>query len=379
MKPVYLDYNASALVRPEVQAAMAEALADNGNPSAVHAAGRRARARVETARAKVAEMVGADAQSVVFSSGGTESNAQAIASAISAGCERLIVCASEHPCVAEAAIASGKPVKVLPVDARGVVDLGKLSELLRAPGKAVVAIHHANNESGVIQPIREAATLVREAGGWLHVDAIQSAGKIPVSMAALKADTLTLSAHKLGGPQGVGALVLGEGRSAVQIVRGAGQERGLRAGTENVPGIHGFGVAAECAVRDLPTAQAHAAWRDAAEAAVEAAGAVIIGKGAPRLPNTLFLSVPDWESPQALIVLDLEGVMVSAGSACSSGKTKPSRTIVAMGRMDLATGGVRISGGWGTTKDDWSRFSEAWTRAYARQRARHSARVKETA
>lgn len=379
MSPVYLDYNASALVRPEVQAAMAEALADNGNPSAVHAAGRRARARVETARARVAEMVGADAQSVVFSSGGTESNAQAIASALAAGCERLIVCASEHPCVAEAAIASGKPVKVLPVDGRGVIDLGKLSELLRAPGKAVVAIHHANNESGVIQPIREAATLVREYGGWLHVDAIQSAGKIPVSMAALKADTLTLSAHKLGGPQGVGALVLGEGRSAVQIVRGAGQERGLRAGTENVPGIHGFGVAAECALRDLPTAQAHAAWRDDAEAAVEAAGATIMGKGAPRLPNTLFLSVPDWESPQALIVLDLDGVMVSAGSACSSGKTKPSRAIVAMGRLDLATGGVRISGGWGTTKDDWSRFSDAWTRAYARQRARHTERAKENA
>ena len=379
MSPVYLDYNASALVRPEVQAAMAEALADNGNPSAVHAAGRRARARVETARARLAEMVGADAQSVVFSSGGTESNAQAIASALAAGYERLIVCASEHPCVAEAAIASGKPVKVLPVDGRGVIDLGKLSELLRAPGKAVVAIHHANNESGVIQPIREAATLVREYGGWLHVDAIQSAGKIPVSMAALKADTLTLSAHKLGGPQGVGALVLGEGRSAVQIVRGAGQERGLRAGTENVPGIHGFGVAAECAVRDLPAAQSHAVWRDDAEAAVEAAGATIMGKGAPRLPNTLFLSVPDWDSPQALIVLDLDGVMVSAGSACSSGKTKPSRAIVAMGRLDLATGGVRVSAGWGTTKDDWSRFSDAWTRAYARHRARHTERAKENA
>jgi cysteine desulfurase len=379
MSAVYLDYNASALVRPEVQAAMVEALADNGNPSAVHAAGRRARARVETARARVADLVGADAQSVVFSSGGTESNAQAIASAIAAGCERLIVCASEHPCVVEAAKASGKPVKVLPIDGRGVIDLGKLSELLRAPGKAVVAIHHANNESGVIQPIREAATLVREAGGWLHVDAIQSAGKIPVSMAALKADTLTLSAHKLGGPQGVGALVLGEGRSAVQIVRGAGQERGLRAGTENVPGIHGFGVAADCAARDRTTAEAHAAWRDEAEAVVEAAGAVILGKGAPRLPNTLFLSVPDWESPQALIVLDLEGVMVSAGSACSSGKTKPSRTIVAMGRMDLATGGVRVSGGWGTTKDDWSRFASAWTRAYQNRRARQSARTKEVA
>ncbi|CAL1691903.1 Cysteine desulfurase NifS [Brevundimonas subvibrioides] len=379
MSGVYLDYNASALVRPEVQAAMAEALADNGNPSAVHAAGRRARARVETARARVADLVGADAQSVIFSSGGTESNAQAIASALAAGFERLIVCASEHPCVAEAAMASGKLVKVLPVDARGVIDLGRLSELLRAPGKAVVAIHHANNESGVIQPIREAATLVREAGGWLHVDAIQSAGKIPVAMGALKADSLTLSAHKLGGPQGVGALVLGEGRAAVQIVRGAGQERGLRAGTENVPGIHGFGVAADCAARDLPLAEAHKAWRDAAEAAVEAAGATILGKGAPRLPNTLFLSVADWDSPQALIVLDLGGVMVSAGSACSSGKTKPSRTIVAMGRMDLATGGVRVSGGWGTTEDDWSRFAAAWTKAYETHRARQSARVKETA
>ena len=379
MSGVYLDYNASALVRPEVQAAMAEALADNGNPSAVHAAGRRARARVETARARVADLVGADAQGVIFSSGGTESNAQAIASALAAGCERLIVCASEHPCVAEAAMASGKPVKVLPLDSRGVIDLGKLSELLRAPGKAVVAVHHANNESGVIQPIREAASLVREAGGWLHVDAIQSAGKIPVSMAALKADSLTLSAHKLGGPQGVGALVLGEGRAAVQIVRGAGQERGLRAGTENVPGIHGFGVAADCAARDLPLAEAHKGWRDAAETFVEAAGATIIGKGAPRLPNTLFLSVADWDSPQALIVLDLGGIMVSAGSACSSGKTKPSRTIVAMGRMDLATGGVRVSGGWGTTQDDWSRFAAAWTKAYETHRARQSARVKETA
>jgi len=379
MTGVYLDYNASALVRPEVQAAMAEALADNGNPSAVHAAGRRARARVETARARVAELVGADAASVVFSSGGTESNAQAIASALAAGFERLIVCATEHPCVAEAAIASGKPVKVLPVDGRGVIDLGKLSELLRAPGKAVVAIHHANNESGVIQPIREAAAIVREAGGWLHVDAIQSAGKVLVSMAALKADSLTLSAHKIGGPQGVGALVLGEGRAAVQIIRGAGQERGMRAGTENVPGIHGFGVAAECAVRDLPLATVHKPWRDAAEAAVVAAGAAVVGAGAERLPNTLFIAVADWDSPTQLITLDLAGVMVSGGSACSSGKTKPSRAILATGRMDLASGGLRASGGWATRDDDWSRFASAWVGAYQKHRERQSARIKEVA
>ena len=380
MSGVYLDYNASALVRPEVLDIMTEALADNGNPSAVHAAGRRARARVETARARVAELVGADPTAVIFTSGGTEANAQALQSALAAGCERLIVCTTEHPCVVEAAMASGKSVKPLPVDERGVIDLVKLGQLLnQTGGRAVVAIHHANNESGVIQPIAEAARLVRAAKGWLHVDAIQSAGKIPVDMRALGADSLTLSAHKLGGPQGVGALVLGEGSSAVRILHGAGQERGLRAGTENVPGITGFGVAADCAARDLPMAEAHRPWRDAAEAAVEAAGATILGKGAPRLPNTLFLSVAGWDSPQQLIVLDLDGVMVSAGSACSSGKTKPSRAIVAMGRMDLATGGVRVSGGWGTTQDDWSRFATAWAKAYETHRARQSARVKETA
>lgn len=379
MNPVYLDYNASGLVRPEVQDVMAKALADNGNPSAVHAAGRRARARVETARAQIADLVGADSQSVVFSSGGTESNAQAILSAIAAGCERLIVGATEHPCVAEAATASGKPVKMLPVDTRGVVDLNKLRQLLAQPGKAVVAIHHANNESGVIQPIVEAARLVRAAGGWLHVDAIQSAGKIPVDIRALMADSLTLSAHKLGGPQGVGALVMGEGREAVRILHGAGQERGLRAGTENVPGITGFGMSAVCAARDLPTAQSHAKWRDAAEAVVKKAGATIIGEGAERLPNTLFMAVSDWESPQQLITLDLMGLMVSAGSACSSGKTKPSRAILATGLIDKATGGIRISGGWGTVEDDWKRFAKAWVEAYAKHRQRVAARSKEDA
>ncbi len=370
MSAIYLDYNASGLVRPEVQDVMARALADNGNPSAVHAAGRRARARVETARAQVAELVGADPTSVIFSSGGTESNAQSIVSAIAAGCERLIVSATEHPCVAEAATASGKPVKMLPVDRDGVVDLKKLTQLLALPGRAVVAIHHANNESGAIQPIAEAAKLVRAANGWLHVDAIQSAGKIPVNLRDLGADSLTLSAHKLGGPQGVGALVLKEGREAVRILHGAGQERGLRAGTENVPGIAGFGMAADCAARDQPLAEAHTAWRDAAEARVKAAGAVIIAEGAPRLPNTLFMAAPGWDSPQQLITLDLMGVMVSGGSACSSGKIKPSRAILATGRTSLATNGIRISGGWGTTEADWVRFADAWLEAWAKRQAK---------
>ena len=376
---VYLDYNASGLVRPEVQAAMAAALADNGNPSAVHAAGRRARARVETARAQVADLVGADPTAVIFSSGGTESNAQAILSALASGCERLIVGATEHPCVAEAAAASGAPVEVLPVDGNGVVDLAWLAEALRRPGRPAVAIHHANNESGVIQPIAEAAQWVRAAGGWLHVDAIQSAGKIAVDMRALDADSLTLSAHKLGGPQGVGALVLKAGREGVRMLHGAGQERGLRAGTENVPGIVGFGVSADCAARDLPQAAAHRAWRDAAEAKVKAAGATIVGGAVERLPNTLFMAVEGWDSPQQLITLDLAGVMISAGSACSSGKTKPSKAISAMGLPHLATGGVRVSGGWGTTEEDWNRFADAWVGAYQKHVARISERAKEVA
>ena len=376
MSAIYLDYNASGLVRPEVLEIMTRALADNGNPSAVHAAGRRARARVETARAQVGELVGADPTAVVFNSGGTEANAQAIASALAAGCERLIVSATEHPCVAEAAANAGAPVEVLPVDANGVVDLDWLAQALARPGRAVVAVHHANNESGVIQPVVEAAALVRAAGGWLHVDAIQSAGKIPVDMRVLDADSLTLSAHKLGGPQGVGALVSKDGVPIIRTLHGAGQERGLRAGTENVPGIAGFGVAADCAARDLPTATAHKAWRDAAEARVKAAGATIIGGAAERLPNTLFMAVEGWDSPQQLITLDLQGVMVSAGSACSSGKTKPSKAISAMGLEHLATGGVRVSGGWGTTRDDWVRFAEAWVASYDKHRARTAERAK---
>jgi cysteine desulfurase len=377
--PTYLDYNASALVRPEVLEAMTLALADNGNASAVHAAGRRARARIETARAHVAELVRADPTAVIFTSGGTEANAQGLASALAAGCERMIVCATEHPCVAEAAKASGKPLKVLPVDARGVIDPKKLADLLKGPGRALVAIHHANNESGVIQPIAEAARLVRQAEGWLHVDAVQSAGKVPVDIRALGADSLTLSGHKLGGPQGVGALVLREGLSASRILHGPGQERGYRAGTENTPGIAGFGVAAQCAVRDLASVEAHRVWRDDAETVVKAAGAVIVGEGADRLPNTLFLAVGDWDSPRQLITLDLAGVMVSGGSACNSGKTKPSRTILATGRIDLASGGLRASGGWATTENDWQRFADAWAAAYVAHRARAAEKERQVA
>ena len=173
--------------------------------------------------------------------------------------------------------------------------------------------------------------------------------------------------------------MLKAGREAVKILHGAGQERGLRAGTENTPGIVGFGVAAECAARDLPEAMAHAAWRDAAQSKVKAAGATIVGEAAPRLPNTLFMAVEGWDSPQQLITLDLAGVMISAGSACSSGKTKPSKTMLAMGLEPLATGAVRVSGGWGTTEQDWIRFADAWVAAWQKHSTRLRERAKEVA
>lgn len=376
---IYLDYNASGLVRPEVLAAMTEALAAGGNPSAVHGAGRKARARVETARLAVAELVGADPTAVVFTSGGTESNAQAIASALAAGCQRVIVGATEHPCVAESAAHSGVPVEVMPVDADGVADLEWLAAALATGPKAFVALHHANNESGVIQPIEKAAELVHAASGWFHVDAIQSLGKIPVDIRTLQADSLALSAHKIGGPQGIGALVVAEGLSLVRIVHGAGQERGMRAGTENVPGIVGFGAATSVVQAELIDGIDHSDWRNAAQARVMAAGAYIVGLNAPRLPNTLFIAVEGWDSPQQLITMDLGGVMVSAGSACSSGKVKPSKTMTAMGLDHLATGAVRVSGGWGTTQGDWDRFADVWIAAWEKHQARLTPRVKEVA
>jgi len=372
MIPTYLDYNASGLVRPEAVKAATEALTDNGNPSAVHAAGRRQRARIESARAEVAALVGVDPQSVIFSSGGTESNAQAMNSAILSGFGRLVVCATEHPCVAEAVAMSGREVSVIPVDDKGVVSLEALAAALAAGGKAWVAIHHANNESGVIQPITEIAELVHAHEGWLHVDAVQSAGKIPVQLTELGCDTVTLSAHKLGGPQGVGALIAGPRATVHKTLFGSGQERGLRAGTENGPGLAGFGAAAKAARAELEAGMDHSAWRDAAAERLKAHGCVVAGDGVERLPNTLFVATPGWSSMAQLMALDLAGVMVSGGSACSSGKAKPSTAMVAMGLDDLATSTIRVSGGWGTTEADWARFADVWEAAFLKHRARHS-------
>ena len=373
--PIYLDHNATAVVRPEARAAIAHALEVGGNPSSIHAVGRGARGMMEKAREQVAALIAAPASTVVFTSGGTEANALVIESAVAAGARRLIVSAIEHDSVQETARMQGAAVEALPVTANGRADLGWLAERMgrwdAADGKPFVALMLANNETGVIQPVAEAAAIVRAADGWLHVDAIQAAGKIAVDSRALGADTLSISAHKIGGPQGVGALTFGPRATLSRRQHGGGQERGRRGGTENVPGIVGFGAAAEAALRDLSDYQAKAAWRDAAAQALKALGAVVMGEAAPRLPNTLCVARAGFTSDLQVMGLDLAQVMVSAGSACSSGKVKASPVLSAMGQGDLAGCAIRVSGGWNTTEADWTRFVEAWTAAHARHAARH--------
>jgi cysteine desulfurase len=369
-QPIYLDYNATARVRPEAIEAVARALASVGNPSSVHAAGRAARNLVETSRADVAALVGASPAAVTFLSGGTEADALAIDSAIADGAARLIVGATEHEAVRETAAASGLPVEVWAVDADGLADLDWLATSLANGPRTLVALMLANNETGVIQPVAEAAALVRAAGGWLHVDAVQAAGKIGIDIDALGADTLALSAHKVGGPQGVGALVAGPRARLTRQLHGGGQERGVRSGTENVAGIAGFAAAARASLRDLPTLAAQSAWRDALAERMQATGSTVLGAAAPRLPQTLCVSTPAWTSDLQVMTLDLAGVMISAGAACTSGKVKPSRVIEAMGHADLALTAVRISGGWATVEEDWKRCGDVWLEAYARLAAR---------
>jgi cysteine desulfurase len=380
---IYLDHNATAPVRPEALAAIRAALEVGGNPSSVHASGRAARSRVEDARASVAVLAGVSPEAVVFTSGGTEADALAIDSAIATGqVRRLIIGATEHEAVVNTARASGLPVETWPVDRQGVADLDWLDARLKAwaveDGRPFVALMLANNETGVIQPVAVAAALIHAAGGWLHVDAVQAAGKIAVDFTVLGADTLALSAHKIGGPQGVGALIYGERARISPRLHGGGQERGLRAGTENVAGISGFGAAAEAARRDLPQASHQAAWRDAAAARLAQAGATIAGEGAERLPGTLCVAVDGFPSSLQVMNLDLEGVQVSAGAACSSGKVKPSDVLAAMGYGELAAGALRASGGWNTTEQDWDRFADVWLAAHAR-RQKAAGRVKELA
>ncbi|MGO4705159.1 cysteine desulfurase family protein [Microvirga sp. 2MCAF38] len=370
----YLDYNATAPMRPEVAGEMARVFMLSGNASSVHAEGRAARAEMETARERVAALVGALPKNVIFTSGGTEANNLVLSPSLrragKLGARLLLIGATEHPSVLGGHRFAAETVERIPVDVNGVLDLPWLKARLEDAGDSLVlvSVQAANNETGVLQPLAAIAALVREQGGYLHADAVQAAGKITLDMAALGVDVLTLSAHKLGGPKGIGAVVLASDRIEItdRLIRGGGQERGYRAGTENVAAIVGFGVAAEIARANLSEEAARIrALRDEVEAEIRrlVPEVTIFAASVDRLPNTVSFAIPGTRAETALIAFDMGGVALSSGSACSSGKVKRSHVLDAMGvEPAVAEGALRVSLGWMTTKEDVARFAETCER-----------------
>lgn len=374
MNRVYLDHAATSPIRREAADAVAEALRLGANASSVHAEGRRARMAVEDARARVADGVNAPADGLVFTSGATEALNLAIHGGVAAGAtQRLLVSAIEHDATLQAARTSGAEVEVIPVTAEGVTDVGWLEQRLArwdaADGRPFVALMLVNNETGVIQPVEEAGRAVRAANGLLLVDAVQALGKIPVDMAALGANYIAISAHKIGGPAGVGALALAEDAPLARRVHGGGQERGRRAGTENLSGIAGLAAAVEAALCDLSEIDRLSAVRDRLESGVKTArpDALIVGDGAPRVATITCLALEGFGAETQVMAMDLAGVAVSAGAACSSGKVRASHVLAAMGAgPEIAGGAIRASLGWNSRPEDADRFVDAWVKAAER-------------
>ncbi len=364
--PVYMDYNATAPVLPEARAAVAAALEITGNASSVHGFGRAARRLIDQSRAKVAALVAVAPEAVVFTSSGTEANNLALSSADD---RRIFVSAIEHDSILRAAPKAGR----IPVDGDGVLALDALEAALAKDksAPALVSVMLANNETGVIQPVAEAAAVAHRHGAILHCDAVQAAGKIAIDMNALGADLLTLSAHKLGGPAGIGAVVVRGGIALKPMLLGGGQEGWRRAGTENIAGIAGFGAAAEIAVRDLDRAAWLGDLRDEIERRVLAIApeVPIYGKKARRLANTSCVGMPGVKGETQVMAFDLAGIAVSAGAACSSGKVAPSAVLQAMSvGKDAAGQAIRISLGRGNGPNDIGRFVAAWKELLDRAR-----------
>jgi cysteine desulfurase len=365
---VYLDWNATTPLRPEARAAMVAAWDLSGNPSSIHAEGRQARKLVETARDTIAGAVGALPRNVVFTSCGTEANALALTPGLRRGSgapvERLMVSAIEHASVVAGGRFPPGAIERIGVTRSGALDLDQLREALGGGPPPLVSVMLANNETGAVQPVAEAAELVHAAGGLLHVDAIQAFGKIPFDINALNVDLITLSAHKIGGPKGVGAVVLAEGLLGFEpLLRGGGQELGRRAGTENVAGIAGFGAAANAAMGSLPDDTGRIeSLRDRLEDGLRRTPKLIVfSSDAQRLPNTTLFTVPGLQAETAVIGFDLAGIAVSSGSACSSGKVHPSHVLEAMGfGAGIAQGAIRLSLGWSTSDADVDCCLEAW-------------------
>ena len=375
----YFDWNATAPLRQEARAAMVASLGLTGNASSVHAEGRAARHLVEQARQQVAGLAGTEAKNVTFTSGATEANMLALTPAIEIGGrteprDRLFVSTIEHPSVRSGGRFPAERIAELPVTGEGVIDLNALRSTIARAERPLISVMLANNETGVIQPISQIAEIVHAANGVLHVDAVQGPGRIDCRIGALGADLMSISAHKLGGPQGAGALICrGDIHIAEPLIKGGGQERGQRAGTENVAAIAGFGAAAAVAANQADAARM-AALRGSLETGIKAAApqAVIFAESAPRLPNTTLFVVPGLKAERAIIAFDLNGIALSSGSACSSGKVQASHVLAAMGvEPALAQGAVRASLGWATTDRDIENLLNALTKVVSSLRKRH--------
>lgn len=371
-KLIYLDYNATAALRPSARVAMQAVLnCENAayNASAVHSYGREGRKIVEDARTHVAKLVGADTNQIIFNSGATEGNNTVLRHfADTYPDETILISASEHPSILEHQNTLPN-AKTIPVNDQGLTDLGALETLLNDHKACLVSCMFVNNESGVIQDVAKISALAHKHGALFHCDAVQAAGRIPVDMKENGIDFLTVSAHKIGGPQGVGALALGLCGQTPTLLIGGGQEKSARAGTENVAGIAGFGAAAQESYEYMNHYQALEGWRETLEKRITSISPDIIihAKGTKRVANTSFFSLPDTNSQTLLMALDLEGIALSNGSACSSGTVKPSTTLLAMGLDEkVAASALRISMGWATKEDDIDAFLAAWEKIYTR-------------
>jgi len=367
MTRTYLDHNATSPIRPEVIDASSKAMAVAGNPSAQHADGRAANKLISDAREAVGLAMGVCAQDIVLNGGGTEGDNTAIHSAVRAGCKRLLISAMDHPATILAAQSYDVATEIIPADETGVSDMAWLKDRLAnwnaADGHPFVSLVAVNSETGVIQPTEIATDLVREAGGLILIDAVQALGKLPMTYLA---DYISVSAHKVGGPQGVGALYVAPDAPYTPLLQGGGQERRRRAGTMNVAGIAGFG-AVVTVMSDLDHTRE---IRDAIEAGLKAIepDVVIFGEETERLPNTSFFAIPDTRSMTTMMALDLEGISVSTGTACSSGKVGASRAVTAMGLSDKAPkGAIRISLGYNSTMADAESFLAAWAKIRRKQ------------
>jgi cysteine desulfurase len=366
---IYLDYNATAPVKPAVRAAMLEAMERHGNPSSVHRYGRIARRYIQDARAAVAAFVGVKPAQVVFTGSGTEANNMVFHGLAGT---HFITSSIEHDSI----LACTPAAQRIPVSCHGVVDLTAMEEIVRdAPKGSLVSVMLVNNETGVIQPLAEIGRIVRSYGHTVHVDAVQAAGRLPIDFTVLGADFLTLSAHKIGGPQGIGALVINENIALESLVKGGGQEMNRRAGTENVPAIIGFGLATQLAADDLRDVPRLSKWRDRLQSQIQKFASehgyddiVILGEHAPRVANTLCVAMRNVSHDTQVMAMDLAGIAVSAGAACSSGKiNKVSHVLNAMGYAnDVAGAALRISLGWNSKAIEIDNFLDAWRPFYRR-------------